>query len=37
MVKEIEIERWRRQDKRNMEKVSEKFSKNVNTKFTTTN
>jgi len=37
MVQEIEIERWRWKDKRNMEQVLEKFSNNVGTKFTTTN
>jgi hypothetical protein len=37
MVKEIEIERWRREDERNMEQALEKFSNNVGTKFTTAN
>jgi hypothetical protein len=37
MVNEIEIERWRREGRRNMEEVLEKFSNNVGTKLTTTN
>jgi ABC-type xylose transport system substrate-binding protein len=33
MVEEVEIERWSREDKRNMEQVLEKFSDNVSTKI----